>query len=81
MDSIRRDTVTAMSVNRLDAYLDRGAAAPALERNLMEVLALFGELEALGIDLDRVSAQLERECIGAMSTSVNSALTRLVSAA
>ena len=78
---IGRDTVTAMSVTTLDAYLDRGAAAPTLERNLMEVLALFGELEALGIDLDRVSMQLERESIGAMSTSVNSALTRLVSAA
>lgn len=78
---IGRDTVTAMSVTTLDAYLNHGAAAPTLERNLMEVLALFGELEALGIDLDRVSMQLERECIGAMSTDVNTALTRLVSAA
>jgi transaldolase len=78
---IGRDTVAAMSVNTLGAYLDHGATAPTLERNLMEVLALFGELEALGIDLEGVSARLERESIGAISTSVDTALTRLVSAA
>jgi transaldolase len=78
---VGHDTVTALSPNTLDAYLDHGAAAPTLERNLLEVLALFGELETLGIDLDRVSTQLERESIGAIVASVNTALTRLASAA
>jgi len=77
---IGRDTVTAMSLNTLDAYLDHGAAAPTLERNLQEVLEVFGELEALGIELDRVSTQLERESIGAIAAGVDTALTRLASA-
>jgi transaldolase len=62
---IGRDTVTAMSPNTLGAYLDHGTATPTLERNLLEVLALFGELASMGIDLDRVSSRLERESIGA----------------
>jgi len=78
---IGRDTVAAMSLDTLDAYLDHGVATPTLERNLHEVLALFGALEALRIDLDRVSAQLERQSIGAIEAGVNTALTRLASAA
>jgi transaldolase len=78
---IGRDTVTAMTLNTLEAYLDHGAAAPTLERNLLEVLALFGELQGLRIDLDRVSTQLQRESIGAIAASVNTALTLLSSAA
>jgi transaldolase len=78
---IGRDTITAMSLNTLGAYLDHGAGVPTLERNLHEVLALFGELEALGIDLDRVSGKLERESIDAIAASVETALTRLASAA
>jgi transaldolase len=73
-----RDTVTAMSLSTVDAYLDHGAAAPTLERNLLEVVALFGELETVGVDLDRVSMQLERERTTAMAASVNTALTRLL---
>jgi transaldolase len=80
-DLIGRDTVMTMSLNTLSAYLDHGAATPTLERNLLEVLALFGELEALGIDLDRVSTQLERENIDVISAGVNTALTRLSPAA
>jgi transaldolase len=60
---IGRDTVIAMSLHTLNAYRDHGAPAPTLERNLQEVLAVFGELEAMGIDLDRVSKQLERQSI------------------
>jgi transaldolase len=78
---IGHDTVTLTSRNILDGYLNHGVAAPTLERNLLDVLALFGELEALGIDLDSVSTQLERESIGAIAASVNTALTRLASAA
>jgi transaldolase len=79
---IGRDTVTLMSPNTLDAYLDdHGAAAPTLERNLLQVIAFFGELEALGVDLDRVSTQLERESIGAIAAGVDIELTRLASAA
>ncbi len=60
---IGRDTVTTMSLDTLNAYIDHGTAAPTLERNLLEVLALFGGLEALGIDLDRVSRELEEKSL------------------
>lgn len=78
---VGRDTVAAMSPETLQAYLDHGAAAPTLERNLHQVLELFGALEALGINLDRVSAQLERARIRAIAASVDTALTRLFQAA
>jgi transaldolase len=58
---VGRDTVTLMSLNTFDAFLDHGAAAPTLERNLHDVLEVFGELEALGIDLDRISTRLAGE--------------------
>lgn len=61
---IGRDTISSMSLFTADAYRDHGTAAPTLERNLHEVLALLGDLETVGVDLDRVSAQLERESIG-----------------
>ena len=52
----------------------------ALQQSARNVLALFGELESMGIDLDRASSRLERESIGAISASVNTALIRLAAA-
>ncbi|HEY2530009.1 MAG TPA: transaldolase family protein [Xanthobacteraceae bacterium] len=78
---IGRDTITSMSLDTADAYRDHGAAAPTLERNLLEVLALLGDIETVGIDLDRVGAQLQRKNIGETAAGVNTALTRLASAA
>jgi hypothetical protein len=45
----------------VDACLDHGAATPTLERNLLQVVALLGELEAVGVDLDRLSTPLQRK--------------------
>ena len=70
-----------MSPDAAEAYRDHGTAAPTVERNLLEVLAQLGDLETVGIDLDRFSAQLERESLGEMAAGVNTALTRLVAAA
>jgi transaldolase len=78
---IGRDTISSMSLNTADAYRDHGTAAPTVERNLLEALAQLGDLETVGINLDRVSAQLERESIGATAAGVNTAFTRLASAA
>jgi transaldolase len=77
---IGRDTVTAMSPSTLDAYLDHGIAAPTIERKLQEVLARFGELAVLGIDLDRVSMQLESETLSTIEACLKTALARLASA-
>lgn len=70
---VGRDTVALMSLNTLDAYLDHGAAAPALERNLDDVLEVFGELEALGVDLDRISTRLESEGLRSIAAGVDGA--------
>jgi transaldolase len=70
---IGRDTVTAMSLTTVDAYLDHGAAAPTLERNLLQVVALLGELEAMGVDLDRLSTQLQRKRAGASAMRISRA--------
>ncbi len=78
---IGRDTISSMSLDAAEAYRDHGTAAPTVERNLLEVLAQLGDLETVGIDLDRVSAHLERECLGEMAAGVNTALTRLAAAA
>lgn len=78
---VGRDTISSMSADTADAYRDHGAAAPTLERNLLDVLALLGDLETVGIDLDRLGAQLEHESIGEAAAGVNTALTRLASAA
>jgi transaldolase len=65
---IGRDTVAAMSLSTVDAYLDHGAAAPTLERNLLQVVALLGELEVVGVDLDRLSTQLQRKRASAVGS-------------
>ncbi|MEO7208254.1 MAG: transaldolase family protein [Steroidobacteraceae bacterium] len=78
---IGRDTISSMSLDAAEAYRDHGTAAPTIERNLLEVLAQLGDLETVGIDLDRVSAHLERECLREMAAGVNTALTRLAAAA
>ena len=78
---IGRDTISSMSLAAAEAYRDHGTAAPTVERNLLEVLAQLGDLETVGIDLDRLSAQLERDSLGQMTAGVNTALTRLAAAA
>jgi len=78
---IGRDTISSMSLHTTEAYRDHGTAAPTVERNLLEVLARLGDLEKVGIDLDRVSARLERESLGETAVGINTALTRLASAA
>jgi transaldolase len=78
---IGRDTISSMSPDAAEAYRDHGTAAPTVERNLLEVLAQLGDLETVGVDLDRLSAQLERESLGEMAAGVKTALTRLVAAA
>jgi transaldolase len=78
---IGRDTISSMSLAAAEAYREHGTAAPTVERNLLEVLAQLGDLENVGIDPDRLSAQLERESLSEMTAGVSTALTRLAAAA
>lgn len=55
------DTVTTLPRETLDAYRREGAPAARLDDDLEGAAARLAELATLGIDLDAVTAQLERE--------------------
>ncbi len=78
---IGRDTVSTLPLRTLEAYRDHGVAAPTLEAGLFDVATLPGELRVLGVDLERVSAQLETEGIAAFVASMQALVARLDAAA
>ena len=55
------DTVNTMPVETLDAYRDHGEPAARVEEGVDEAAAQMRELAELGIDIDDVTARLERE--------------------
>ncbi len=60
---IGRDTVNTLPMETLNAYRDHGNPELRLEHNLDEAQYILDHLEDLGIDLDDVTDQLEREGI------------------
>jgi len=76
---IGRDTVSTMTVSTLNAYRDHGAAALTLERDPLDTVAVLAEIPLLGIDLESVGRQLEREDIAASAASINHIATQLAS--
>ena len=78
---IGRDTINTMSVNTLDAFRDHGSGAPTLERDLLDAVTRLAELQALDIDLDRASTQLQRAALEAVAADVNASLAKLACAA
>ena len=52
------DTVNTMPLNTMDAFRDHGRVAETLTADPEEARRLLAEAAALGIDLDRVTAQL-----------------------
>lgn len=58
---IGRETVNTMTLQTLSAYRDHGCPAPRIEEELIKAGALLTKLGELGIDLDTVSKQLEKE--------------------
>jgi transaldolase len=57
------DTVNTLPQETLDAYRDHGRPAPRLEENLSEAEWVLQTLPELGIDIDRITEQLEEEGI------------------
>jgi transaldolase len=74
---IGRDTVNTVSMDTLNAYRDHGAAAPTLEKDLLAVVALLGEVETLGINLEQVSVDLEREGLAVLSADMETLLRQI----
>ena len=55
------DTVDTAPIETLDAYRDHGITKPSLEKDVAEAVRLLKRLPTIGIDLDKVTQQLEDE--------------------
>jgi len=58
---IGRETINTMTLQTLDAYRDHGCPAPRIEEEKIQTVTLMQKLGKLGIDLEAVSEQLEKE--------------------
>ncbi len=71
------DTVTTLPPETLAKFRDHGRPGLTLASNLGDVATLAAELLELGIDLERVAAQLEDEGVRRFSESYQALLTGL----
>ena len=55
------DTINTLPIETLDAYRDHGQPHLSLEENISHAYHLLNKLSLLGIDIDRVTQQLENE--------------------
>jgi transaldolase len=55
------DTVNTMPPATMDAFRDHGKVAPSLEANLDQARGAVNQLEAAGVDLLEVGAELQLE--------------------
>ncbi len=73
------DTVNTMPPKTIAAYRDHGQPAPTLEEGLDEARQVLTDVRELGIDLDEVTEQLQREGIQAFSDSYDELLQTVAS--
>jgi transaldolase len=71
------ETVNTLPPETLEAYRDHGAPAPRLEDHLEEAECVLDRLPRLGIDIDRVTQQLEDEGIEKFNKPFDSLLSTL----
>lgn len=57
------DTVDTVPLETIEAFRDHGIAANTLEQDLDQATAVLAKLKAVGIDIDKVTQQLEDEGI------------------
>lgn len=74
---IGRDTVNTMPPNTIDAFRDHGHPKPTLENGLDEAQRVIEGVTGLGIDLDEVTEQLQRDGLAAFSASYDQLLMTL----
>lgn len=67
-------TVNTVPPQTLDALLDHGRVALTLESELDDARRVMAELAALGIDIDDVTAQLEREGVQSFTDAYHALL-------
>jgi len=71
------DTINTLPMETLDAYRDHGNPAPRLEEDLEQAHSTLKRLAELGIDLDKVTQQLEDEGIANFNKSYDSLISNL----
>ena len=71
------DTVNTLPDNTVEAFADHGTLARTIDRNLEEAQDVWARLPRVGIDLDDVCAQLEREGVSSFQKSFTELLDAL----
>lgn len=66
---IGRDSINTLPEATLKAYLDHGQTRLTIDRGVGEAESIFPELKELGIDIDRVTEDLEKEGVKLFSDS------------
>ncbi len=66
---IGRDSINTLPEATLKAYLDHGQTRLTIDKGVGEAESIFLELKDLGIDIDRVTEDLEREGVKLFSDS------------
>jgi transaldolase len=66
---IGRDSINTLPDSTLKAYLDHGQTRAAIDKGVKEAEGLFPQLKELGIDIDRVTEDLEKEGVKLFSDS------------
>jgi transaldolase / glucose-6-phosphate isomerase len=71
------DTVDTLPDATINAFRDHGRARPTLTEGVDEALALIARLPQLGVDLDRVTAELQDEGVDAFASDFEKLLDSL----
>ncbi len=76
---IGADTVNTMPPATIDAFRDHGKAIAAVEDDIEEEEARLSQLKALGVDLDRITEELQEEGVKAFADSFEHLLSTVES--
>ena len=71
------DTVNTLPENTLEAFADHGTVARTVDTDMDEVDAVWAGLADVGVDMDDISDQLEREGVGAFIKSFDELIEAL----
>lgn len=71
------ETVNTMPPKTIDAFRDHGTVANTLEKDIDEAQLTLDNLEELGVDLDEVTEQLQKDGVEAFAKSFNILLETL----
>ncbi len=71
------DTVNTLPDATLDAFVDHGTVARTVDADLDGAEAIWAQLAAVGIDMDDVAAQLEREGVASFAKAFDELIAAL----